>query len=254
MGIAKWIGAAIGWAVAGPIGAIIGFLIGMGTEGNTPRITSGGRGSGGSYTGGYQRTRYTQQEQRNSFMISLLVLSAAVMKADGKVLKSELNFVKRFISNNFGEDAVSPALSILKQLLEKNYDITDVCLQIKQNMVYAQRLQLLDYLAGIAKADGVVVTFEHNLLRQIASLLGIKANDYNSIFEMHAEDADPYKILEISSSATDEEVRKAYRKLAVKFHPDKVEALGDNVRKAAEEKFKKIQAAYEQIKKERGMK
>ena len=84
--------------------------------------------------------------------------------------------------------------------------------------------------------------------------LGLNEKDIRSIMGMFEPEKDPYKILEIDKTATDEEVRKAYRRLAVKFHPDKVENLGDDVKKAAEEKFKSVQSAYEQIKKERGMK
>ena len=91
------------------------------------------------------------------------------------------------------------------------------------------------------------------MLYQIGISLGLSEKDIRSIMGMFEPDKDPYKILEIDRSATDEEVRKAYRRLAVKFHPDKVENLGADVKKAAEEKFKSIQAAYEQIKKERGM-
>jgi DnaJ like chaperone protein len=62
-----------------------------------------------------------------------------------------------------------------------------------------------------------------------------------------------YSVLEISHSATDDEVRSAYRRMAMKYHPDKVATLGPEVQKAAEEKFRKIQEAYETIKKERGL-
>jgi DnaJ like chaperone protein len=60
--------------------------------------------------------------------------------------------------------------------------------------------------------------------------------------------------LEIDSSATDDEVKKAYRKQAMKHHPDKVSHLGEEIRKAAEEKFQKLNEAYERIKSARGIK
>ena len=261
--IFRFILGAIGWAAGGFIGGIIGFALGSAIDGATSqkRIGSGssdsgtgGYTTGGGYGGGYTTRRpYSTTEQRNSFLISLLVLSTAVMKADGKVLKSELNYIKAFIRSNFGDDAVNESLQIIKKLLQQNIDIPQACAQIRVNMISSQRLQLFHYLLGIAQADGQVSPEESSLLFTIGQNLGLNEKDIRSIMGMFEPEKDPYKILEIDKTATYEEVRKAYRRMAVKFHPDKVESLGADVKKAAEEKFKSVQAAYEQIKKERGM-
>ncbi len=253
----KWILGALGWVVGGYIGGILGFAIGAMVDGSSKQLPPGGGDTYGRYTGGTSggyAGGYTQTEQRNSFLISLLVLSTAVMKADGKVLRSELNFIKDFIANNFGVGSVQPSLNIIKQLLKKNVDIYQACVQIKGHMAYSQRLQLFHYLLGIAQIDGRVAPEESALLFQIGGYLGLDQKDVRSIMGMFEADKDPYKILEIDKTATDEQVRKAYRRLAAKYHPDKVENLGADVRKSAEEKFKAMQSAYEQIKKERGMK
>ena len=63
---------------------------------------------------------------------------------------------------------------------------------------------------------------------------------------------DYYKILGVERKASAEEIKKAYRKVAIKFHPDKVASLGEDVQKAAKEKFQKVLEAYENIKKQRG--
>ena len=254
--IFKWLFGTIGWAAGGFLGGLIGFALGSMLDGSTTkRLGSGsswaGQGSQDSSAAG--RRTYTTTEQRNSFLISLLVLSTAVMKADGKVLKSELSYIKNFIRNNFGEDAVPESLQIIKKLLSQNIDVSQACAQIRAYMILSQRLQLFHYLLGIAQADGQVSPEESSLLFTIGQSLGLNEKDIRSIMGMFEPDKDPYKILEIDKTATDDEVRKAYRRLAVKFHPDKVENLGDDVKKAAEEKFKNIQGAYEQIKKERGM-
>lgn len=65
---------------------------------------------------------------------------------------------------------------------------------------------------------------------------------------------DPYSVLGVDKNATDEEIKKAYRRLAMKYHPDKVEGLGEDVKRNAEAQFREINEAYEQIKSERGMK
>ncbi|MBR5856200.1 MAG: TerB family tellurite resistance protein [Bacteroidales bacterium] len=239
MGIGKWITGAIGWALGGPIGALLGYSLGALFENSNQQGNFSGAG------------RYN--EQRNSFMVSLLVLSASVMKADGKVMRSELDFVKEFIRRNFGEAAVGQALKILQELLQKNIDLPQVCAQIKTYMDMPQRLQLLHYLVGIAQADGHVSSAEIDTLKRIATFLGVSPQESESIFAMFGNRVeDAYKVLEISPDATDEEIKKAYKKLALKHHPDRVESLGADVKKAAEEKFKSVALAYEIIKKERG--
>ena len=65
---------------------------------------------------------------------------------------------------------------------------------------------------------------------------------------------DYYKVLDIDRSASQEDIKKAYRKLAMKYHPDKVRDLGEMHQKAAQDKFIEVQKAYEQICKERGLK
>ena len=243
MGIGKWITGAIGWALGGPLGGLAGYLLGSLFEGDSQQTQRVYQGGG-----------FSANEQRNSFLVSLLVLSAAVMKSDGKVMKSELEYVKDFIRRSFGEAALPQALQILKAALEKDIDVPQICAQIKLYMDPSQRLQLFHYLAGIANADGHVSQQEVEDLKRMAMYLGIPAQEAESILAMFGgQDINSaYKVLEIDPSASDDEVKKAYKKMAIKHHPDKVESLGDDVKKAAEEKFKSIVAAYETIKKERG--
>ena len=243
MGIGKWITGAIGWALGGPLGGLAGYLLGSLFEGDSQQTQRVYQGGG-----------FSANEQRNSFLVSLLVLSAAVMKSDGKVMKSELEYVKDFIRRSFGEAALPQALQILKAALEKDIDVPQICAQIKLYMDPSQRLQLFHYLAGIANADGHVSQQEVEDLKRMAMYLGIPAQEAESILAMFGgQDINSaYKVLEIDPSASDDEVKKSYKKMAIKHHPDKVESLGDDVKKAAEEKFKSIVAAYETIKKERG--
>jgi len=244
MGYGKWLAGFMGWAVGGPIGALLGFGIGAVVDqmvGSSNLIQTDGRSV---HTG-----------QRNSFLLSLMVLSAAVMRADGKVMKSELEYVKDFIRRNFGEYAVPEALRILKGLLQKDVPVDEICAQIVLNMPSSQRLQLLHYLCGLAAADAVTSSSEMDMLRHIAFSLRLTQADIDSVFAMFGGSVDDaYKVLGLTPNATDEEVKKAYRVMAMKHHPDKVASLGDDVRRAAEEKFKSIQDAYEKIKKERGIK
>ena len=193
-------------------------------------------------------------EPKRDFNVTLLVLSAAVMKADGNVKRSELDYVKRFFVQNFGQERAENYIKMLREILQKDYNIYEVSQQVGRYMDYSTRLQLLHYLFGIAESDGVVSPQELSVINTISDYMGITNSDFASVKAMFIKETDSaYKILGIEPSATDEEVKKAYREMAKKNHPDLVSNLGDEVRKAAEKKFQEINGAYETIKKQRGL-
>ena len=238
---AKWILGGLGWAIMPPLGGIFGFIVGSLID--DPEVLKG-----------QKELQSGQPTTRGGYVISLLVLVAAVMKADGKVLKSELEYTKQFFVRSFGTEAAGDALKMLRDLLKQNIPVNDVCNQIRTNMDHPSRLQLLHFLFGIASADGQVHASEHQLIAQIAQQLGISEKDYQSIESMFVANTDAaYKILEVEPTATDDELKKAYRKMAIKFHPDKVHYLGEDIQKAADEKFQKVNQAWETIKKQRGI-
>jgi DnaJ like chaperone protein len=246
---AKWIAGGLGWAFLGPIGGIIGFVVGSMFENDNQFQNKQNENGYQSYGSG---NGYSKQTTTGGYVMSLLVLVAAVMKADGKVLKSELNYVKDFFVRSFGAGSAQEAIQLLRDLLNRNIPVDDVCRQIEQNMDYSSRLQLLHFLFGIAQADGQVDASEANLITRIARQMGITDPDFESIKSMFIANTDAaYKILEIEPAATVEEIKKAYRKMAMKYHPDKVSYLGEDFQNAAKEKFQKVNEAYEQLKKER---
>lgn len=238
----KWIGAGLGAFAGGPIGAIIGFTVGSMIDGSSDAIKTA------------TRTGYSGQITTGGYVMSLLVLTAAVMKADGKVLKSELDYVKKFMVHNFGEASATEAIRMLRDLLEQTIPVNEVCNQIQRNMNYSARLQLLHFLFGIAQADGNVDKNERELIAVISREMGLTDKDFESIQAMFVPNTESdYKILEIEPSASNEEVKKAYRRMAMKYHPDKVSTLGNDFENAAKEKFQSVNKAYENIKKERNI-
>ncbi len=239
---AKWLGGGLGFVFGGPIGGLVGFFLGSVVDGTSVRWEQTGR------AGNVYRTT------PGDFGMSLIVLIAAVMKADGKVLRSELDYVKRFFVSQFGPETAQEALQMLRDLLKQEIPLRDVCMQIRGNMDYPSRLQLVHILYNISAADNRFETAETNMIKSIAGMLGITSTDYDSIRNMFIQATDAsYKILEVERSATDEELKKAYRKMALKYHPDKVSHLGEDFRKTAEEKFKAVNEAWEKIKKERNI-
>jgi DnaJ like chaperone protein len=186
--------------------------------------------------------------------MSLLVLVAAVMKSDGKVVKSELDYVKQFFIRQFGQESAKQALLMLKDILKQEIPVRDVCQQIRGNMDYSSRLQLLHLLFNISLADTTIHASEIQIIENISGYLGVASGDFLSIKNMFIPETDSsYKILEIDPSSSNDDVKKAYRRMAMKYHPDKVSHLGEEFRKTADEKFKKVNEAYEKIKKERNM-
>lgn len=246
----KWIGGGLGWAFGGPIGALLGFALGSMLD-EAKISVSQFNPAGGPFS---ETPGYSSRTAQGDFAVSLLVLTAAVMKSDGRVVKSELDYVKKFLVAQFGQEQAVKLLPVLKDLLSKDIPVRDVCIQIRQYMPEAQRIQLLHYLFGISKADGSVDQQEARIIEEISTYMNIERPDFESVRAMYWRDVDSdYKILEVEVTATDDEVKKAFRKMAIKFHPDKVIDLGEAAQKNAKEKFQLVQEAYDNIRKKRGM-
>ena len=257
----KWLFAGLGWAVGGPIGALLGYWLGKAISSDR-QLGDGGTAS--SFHRGPYRNTGTQADVN----AALMVLIAAVMKVDGQVKRSELDYVKRFLLANYGEERGREMLKVLQQMVERDIPIDQVCAQIKVNTDYNTRYHMVDFLFGIGAADGVFHPTEINILRLIAQYLGISASDYTSIYERHvgsrdsgysdtrssgrtSTQRDPYKVLGIDSGATDDEVRKAYRRMAMKYHPDRVAGMSEEMQRNAAEQMKEINQAYDIIKQRR---
>lgn len=248
---AKWLGAGLGFTLGGPIGAILGYTLGSFVDGVTIQ----------DFT--QEQQEYERQSQQRGprvhatsgdFEISLLILASVVIKADGKVDQRELDYVRKHFLSMYGKERANHAFKLFNGIIKKQISTRQVCLQIRQYMSHSSRLQLVHFLFGIAQADGNVSASEEHEIHKIASYLYINDFDYGSIKAMFYNESDSaYKMLEITKDASDEEVKKAYRKMAKKYHPDRIQNVGEEHVKGAKEKFQQIQQAYEKIKSERGM-
>jgi DnaJ like chaperone protein len=239
----KWIlgGAGLGWLLGGPIGAMLGVIIG--SQINTAKNASGRRRIPGDH--------YNTEEKE--VIISFLILCAEITKADGFIAAEEIRLVKEFLIRNFGDKKAALLMQLYKKILEQAYDINAICRQIDREMDPVFKQTVVQVLFEIARADGEIKSVEGEKIHELAGKIGVGEADFLSIRSMYAvkTNKEYYAILEAPETASDQEVKDAYRTMVKKYHPDKVGHLGEEFKKLAEEKFKQIQAAYERIKKER---
>ena len=229
----KWIGAAAGWFFGGPIGGIIGYYIAKNFFGS-------------------------KVDNKKAFEISLLILSSIVIKSDGKVLRSELDYVKKFFTRTFGATKSNEYFKIFNSLNKQNLTskLRQVCLQLNSHINHSSRLEIIHFLFGVSSADNEIHNKEVEQIQRIANYMNISPYDFESIKSMFLASGNSniehcYTMLGITNQATDGEVKKAYRKMAVKYHPDKLQSVSDDIKNLSEEKFLKVNEAYEQIMKGR---
>ena len=263
MALGKWIGGFLGLLSGGPLGMLAGIVLGAIFDSAFSDEYSLTDADMGNYSSAQRQARQ-QQGERNGFLFSLMVLSAHIIHADGRIMHSEMEYVRRFLRQNFSAQAETEGEEILLKLFEQkkrmgasrwNEEITAVCRQLAFAMPQEQRLQLIAFLCEIAKADGTVQAEEREALRQICLNMSLNGETAEQMMGLGGETLeDAYKVLGVNPDATDDEVRQAYKKMARENHPDRVASLGEDIRRAAEKKFQEIADAKDRIYKARGMK
>ncbi|MBC8298177.1 MAG: TerB family tellurite resistance protein [Pelagibacterales bacterium] len=212
----------------GPIGGIIGYYVGK------------------AFFDG-------KDDDEKAYEISLLILSSLVIKADGKVLKSEMDYVRQFFTNTFGVHKSNQYFKVFNKLNKASFEskLRPICLQLNSHINHAGRVEIIHFLFSVSAADNEVHQSEVYLISKIAKYLNVNQYDFDSIKAMFVQSNSNieycYKILEIDKNATNDEVKKAYRKMAIKYHPDKLHGVSDDIKKLAEEKFIAVKDAYEKI-------
>ncbi len=236
-------GGGLGWSLGGPIGAILGVAFANRihdlVEAEKPGVN-------------YSRT---QQPSLSDFHIALLVLAARVIKADGKVDQKELDFTRVQFVSIFGKERANESFSIFRKIVDQQIPLIKVCNQINSFTNHGTRLQLIHFLFKLGLADGHLHQNEVEEIRRIARNLRINPYDFESIKAMFAKESDAgwaYKVLEINENASEAEVKKAYRKMALKYHPDRIVDAGAEAQTASKETFLNVQKAYEHIQKTKG--
>lgn len=241
----KIIGAGLGWAFGGPLGALLGGIIG-----NQFDTVAENRERG------FRKQVPPHTQQGGAFAAALLALFAHVSRVDGQVTKQEVLHVKQWLIRRFGAGEAADMMQMYREILQQQFDIAAITAQIKSNMDYYSRLELTRLLVEIAKSDNALHPAEIKAITQIASGLGISAADLKSLFGVTGTARaaqNEYEVLGLPPSSSDEEVKRRYRELVKKYHPDRVSHLGEEFAKLAQEKFVTLQGAWEIIRKERGI-
>ena len=234
MSLGKWVGVGAGWFLAGPIGAIIGYYISK------------------SFFDG-------KNDKEKAYELSLLILSSLVIKSDGKIVKAELEYVKKFFVNTFGIQKANKYFEVFNKLNKQSLtsELRPVCQQLNSYVNHASRLQIIHFLFGVSASDNEIHASEVELIKKIAGYLNINQYDFESIqsmflFEGTANSLEKwFTILELDKDASNDEIKKAHRKMVIKYHPDKLQGVSQDIKKLAEEKFLLVQKAYENIMKNR---
>ena len=245
----KIAGAAAGMAIGGPLGALLGALAGhMFVDREAGRQLSDGDGHG---------ERKIRERDEIAFTIGVIALAAKLAKADGTVTRDEVEVFKRVFPVPREEEAnVGQLFNLAKQ------DVAGFDSYAKQlASLFRNRLgvleDLLDSLFLIAKADHALHPGELEFLRNVAELFGLTPAQFERIRASHfgLDRDDPYVILGIDRSTTDDDLKKAYHRLVREHHPDKLMARGVPAEfvRLATDKLASINGAYEAIKAERGI-
>jgi len=232
-----WLGGIYGWGIGGVAGGLLGFV--AGTVVDSFEL--------------FSRKR-DKKPMMGEFATNLLVLIAAVMKADGPVVKSELEYVKQFLKQNFGEKEAAKALVLLNTICKLNNPPDKACAFVNSHLDQSSKLQLIHFLYNLANIDGNACDAEQKLLKKISNVLRVSLSEDKSIGRVEVREKEiimAYATLGANRNDSIIDLKKAYRTLANKYHPDKVAFLDENQKRNAKDQFQRLSSAYEIIKKDK---
>ncbi len=237
----KILGGAAGFALGGPIGALIGAIAGHAVD--KFKDSTGGEASDAT--------------KQIAFTIGVIVLGAKLAKADGQVTRDEVDAFKQVF--HIPQDEMKNVGRVFDQARKDSRGFEPYAKQLAR--MFADNPAVLEELLGglfhIARADGTVADEELDYLEQLAVIFGFDAKSWDRIraANMGVQEGDPFRILGVGRDADDQEIRNAHRKLVVENHPDRLVAQGmpKEFVDMANEKLAVINAAYDEIKKQRGI-
>lgn len=205
----------------------------------------------------------SQSESHNRFVWLLVNILVNISKIDGQVTKEEISTIQRFFQLNLGYNQTKMlwVKDLIKEAISSDATLEGLLEEFRSTFTYEPRLILLELVYQILYTKSVVPEDELQIARNIATYLEISVYDQRTIeakykYRNHQQQTTTvaaenrnYEVLGLEPGASQEEIKKAYRKLSMKYHPDKVRHLGEEFRVIAEKKMKEINAAYDYFKK-----
>ncbi len=254
--LGKIVGGTIGFAIGGPIGAIAGAVFGHTIDRKEDRYLSSGANRQGFSPGQLSNN----EEAQLTFFIASFSMLAKMAKADGRVSEDEIRSVEDFMENDLhlDEDSKKSARNIFREAVNSKNRFEDFATQFYNVFRTQPRLieLMMDVLLRVSAADGRISPEEETLLNSAVRIFNISQSAYANFKKRYVKETSKYyALLNCDENASDQEIKRQYRKLVTEFHPDKIEAKGlpEEFVKFASDKFIKIQEAYDHIKKERGL-
>ncbi len=262
----KLIGGAFGFMLGGPLGALLGGVLGHNFDRGLDRVLGSGPGA------------HSQERRQLAFFTATFAVMGRVAKADGRVSEDEIGMARQVMAQmRLTEEQRQAAIKLFNEGKQPDFPLDDVLDQFRRECRGTLMLMqmFLEIQILTALADGALAPQEHKLLLYVCERLGVPQRVFEQLVAMvraqqqyaHQGGAGPaqprgprlgdaYAVLGVSESAGDDEVKKAYRKLMSQHHPDKLVAKGlpEEMMEMAKRKTQEIQAAYEQVKRARGMK
>lgn len=189
--------------------------------------------------------------------LSLLRLSSLMIKADGIIDKNEIVYVREYFKNNFGTQKAKKLFKELKKNPPIPSGLDDILNAIKTRIEPSKLYVIIQFLYSISISDGVLSVSEDEFIFNVGKKLGFtvsRLNEIRSQFVVNKKknessnlNSNHLRILGLDNEATNEDIKKAYRRLAKEYHPDKLVGVNDTIKKIAEEKFREITEAYEKL-------
>ena len=208
----------------------------------------------------------TQSESHNRFVWLLVHILVKIAQLDDHVSKDEVQTIQRFFQYNlhYNQTKMAWVKNLIKEATESTETLEAMLDEFKRTFAYEPRLILLELIYQIVYTKDPVPQNELEKARQIGVFLDISQYDLRTIeakytyhrqrqaTEARQNDVQFYAVLGLEPGADMETIKKSYRQLSMKYHPDKVSHLGDEFKKVAEEKMKEINAAYDFFKRKFG--
>jgi DnaJ like chaperone protein len=232
----KWHWDGLGWGMFGPLGDILNRA--MGHAGSEEELD--------------EETFYPQT-RAGDFGLSLMALLPPVVKADREVSQPELDFVHYFFMTTFGTEQADDLMELLEIILDLDYSMEKVCMQIQRLMDQSSHLLLIYLLFQLAQADEQIDPEEIDAIREIGTCIGLTAKDFQAILAMFiAEEDVSYRILQTAPGTDRKTVDQAYQKASTTHDPEHISHLGEEFQALARKKLRAVNDAYQTIMEERG--